>query len=478
MNKSYEFLKKAIDQRVPIYGINTQFGDQVTLLDENFEGSSKEYYESIENRQKALINSHCCGLGDVVLIDFVRVAMILRAHCLSQGYSGVKYSAVNALVSFYNHDINPIVRQFGSIGASGDLIPLASIATAIIGGNTEVVYRGKIIKATQALKLTGLQKYNPQIREGLAMINGTTFMTAIAALAVYELKRLFDQMLTAIALSLESLKVIDCAYHPLVHEVKRHKGEIEVNNFVLACWRGSQLITNINEARSKLERPIQDYYSLRSVSQGFGPFFENLDRSINWIENEINSVNDNPIIDLDNAKIHHGANFMGYYITDACDLLKMNIAQAATWIHALLAVMVHPRKNNALPANLVKDPSNQNGFRPLQLLAASITVQCRKLAQCHQSYMLPTEGDNQDVNSLGTHAAFDLQNAVTYLDKLTAILYLAVAQALELRGIEKISDTGKKILASIRKVSPTIGKCRPLTNELNNVVMMLREEKI
>ena len=164
-------------------------------------------------------------------------------------------------------------------------------------------------------------------------------MTAIASLAIYKLKRLTRQMLFAIAMSLESMMVISSGYHPLVHQLKRQAGECKVNDFLLDFWKDSHLITDLDKLRkenitSTSTRPMQDYYSLRSVSQGFGPFQENLERAATWVENEMNSVNDNPIIDAEENQILHSANFMGYYITDACDILKMDIAQASTWIHA------------------------------------------------------------------------------------------------------------------------------------------------
>jgi histidine ammonia-lyase len=192
----------------------------------------------------------------------------------------------------------------------------------------------------------------------------------------------------------------------------------------------------------------------------------------------MNSVNDNPIIDTVENKVHHNANFMGYYITDASDKLKIDIAQASTWIHALLANLVHPRKNHHLPANLVQNPGRQNGFRPLQLLAASLAVQNRKLAQAHQAFMLPTEGDNQDVNSLGTHAAFDLRDAVNNLERLTAILFLASVQALEFRGIEKAGLQSRQIYDVIRKHSATVADCRPMSDEIASICQLMEDEKI
>jgi histidine ammonia-lyase len=331
--------------------------------------------------------------------------------------------------------------------------------------------------APEAIQHAGLKPYKPVMRDGLALINGTSFMTAIASLAIHDLQRLFQQMLAAIAMTLEALLVINSAYHPMVHQLKQQAGECDINQFFTDFWQGSQLLTDLDELRATdyTHKPVQDYYSIRSVPQGFGPFQENLQRAIVWIENEMNSVNDNPVIDVAEQNIHHSANFMGYYVTDACDILKMNIAQASTWIHALLANLVHPRKNHDLPVNLVPNPSKHNGFRSMQLLSAALAVQNRKLAQSHQAYTLPTEGDNQDVNSLGTHAALDFQESVANLERLTAILFLAASQALELRGIEKAGQKAQSIYQVIRHYSPTIEHCRPMSEEIAVIIKLLKD---
>lgn len=480
MESSFDFLRSCVDKNMSIYGVNTNFGDQVNFVD------TKPSNESITERQVNIIRSLSCSLGPITPPEIIRNTMMLRAHCLSQGFSGISHEVISTMLDFLNAGVLPVVRQYGSIGASGDLIPLASIAAVLIGEDVEVMYQDKILRAPEAITLAGLKPLSPQLRDGLALINGTSFMTAISSISLYNLRRLFNQMLAAIAMALESMQAISSSYNPLVHQLKGHSGEIAVNNFMLNFWEGSQLLSDLNLLRAESLKPeniekmkrMQDYYSLRSVPQGFGPFYENLDKAVIWTENEMNSINDNPIIDTENEEVYHSANFMGYYITDVCDILKMNISQASMWMHALLANLVHPRKNFNLPANLVENPGKNNGFRSLQLLAAAIAVQNRKLAQSQQAYTLPTEGDNQDVNSLGTHAAFDLREATFNLERLTAITLLAATQALELRGVKKASRRSQEIFDVIRSVSPTVLNCRPMADELHNVIKLLEDEKI
>lgn len=480
IDKCFNFLKSQIASRVTVYGINTNFGDQVTYIDPHLTSSDELYYQSINKRQENIIKSLSCGLGMEVDPSIVKVTMMLRAHCLAQGYSGVHPNTVETLLSHLNADIIPIVHQYGSIGASGDLIPLGNIAASALGLDVEVACQGVRMPASQAIQHAGIPKLCPQLRDGLGLVNGTSFMTAISSLAMYDLRRLFNQMLMAMGMSLEAMQVKTSAYHPLTHQLKGHIGEMKVAEFLMEFWSDSQLVVNTIEAgtsASSVHR-VQDYYSLRAIAQGFGPFYENLHQAVKWVENEMNSVNDNPIIDTDNSAILHSANFMGYYITDACDLLKIDIAQASSWLHALLANMVHARKNKNLPTNIVEFPETNNGFRSMQLLSAAITVQNRKLAQSHQSFMIPTEGDNQDVNSLGTHAAFDLREAVANLERLTAILFLASVQALEMRGIENASAQSRHIYRIIRDASPTLTECRPMAEEINAIITLLKDELI
>lgn len=477
MTESNAFFTGKVESRVPIYGLNTQFGDQVVLLDkhlDDYEGES--YQNSLKNRQNSLIKSHNCGMGELAPTEVVRGAMLLRSRCMSRGYSGVRPEVVDAYFEFLNRGITPDCFRYGSIGASGDLVPLATIAAAVVGEDVQVRYDGASLPVRTLLGQLGMSPLQIQGREGLALINGTSFMSSIAGLALHDLTNLYDSMLSVIAMALESLMVIEDGYHPIVHELKGHVGELAVAERIRGSWAGSKLIRDLHKARSEntTEIGVQDYYSLRSVAQGFGVFHENLARAKQWIESEMNSVNDNPIVVPEHQQVYHTANFMGYYVSSASDMLRADIAQAATWIHALVANLVHPRKNRGLPVNLIEDPTNFSGFRPIQILAASLTVQTRKLAQSHASFVLPTEGDNQDVNSLGTHAAFDLRASVAHLQELTGILLMAASQALELRGLDKASTKSRAVVDEYRRTVPYLREDRLVHGDLVATVKVMQ----
>jgi histidine ammonia-lyase len=477
MNECHAFFTGKIDSRVPIYGLNTQFGDQVVLLDKHLDDYEGDHYQdSLKNRQNSLIKSHNCGMGELAPTEAVRGAMLLRSRCLSRGYSGVRPEVVDAYFEFLNRGITPDCFRYGSIGASGDLVPLATIAAAVVGEDVQVRYDGGTLPARALMSQLGISPLKIQGREGLALINGTSFMSSIAGLALHDLSNLFDSMLSVIAMALESLLVIEDGYHPIVHALKGHLGESVVAERIRSSWAGSRLIRDLEKARTEgtAEIGVQDYYSLRSVAQGFGVFQENLERATQWIEAEMNSVNDNPIAVPAQQQVYHTANFMGYYVSSACDMLRADIAQAATWLHALVANLVHPRKSRGLPVNLIEDPVNYSGFRPIQILAASLTIQCRKLAQSHASFVIPTEGDNQDVNSLGTHAAFDLRASVEHLQELTGILLMAASQALELRGLEKASGKSRAVVEEYRQTVPFLREDRLVHADLTATVGAMR----
>lgn len=447
MERSREVVDAYIDRREPVYGVSTQFGSDIERVDQTIELDDADVHmRSLQERQAALVRSHQCGVGDAVSADIVRAAMLLRAHSLAQGHSGVRPVVVQALIDHLNTDALPVVRRYGSVGASGDLIPLSAIAELLVAD--------------------GLQLH---AKEGLALMNGTSFMTGAAALTLADMRALFPVLLSAIGMTLESFTLIDGAYQPFVHHVKGHPGQIAVNDFLRSFFSGTELID---------QEGIQDYYSLRAVPQGFGPFYENILRATEWIEREANSVNDNPIVGTDPDRVYHGANFMGYFVTQTCDMLVTDIAQAGTWIHALLGNLLNPRKSKGLPANLTQHPYSANGFKATQLLAASLAVEIRKRSLPYQAVMLPTEGDNQDVVSLGAHAAFNLRDTHTLLEYLVAILLLAGAQALELRGVDKASPRARALHDAVRSVSAFVDDDRPLHDDIDRVVALIRSNAL
>lgn len=471
MQESFDFLKSKIDSGEVVYGITTQFGNQVSVLDSNFKsGNNSEYYNSIIQRQINLIMSHDCSVGDPLPDRITKLAILLRSHALSLGYSGVSVKTVEHLKVLFDKNCIPVVRRYGSIGASGDLIPLAAIASTLIGTHDEVSTDKGIISSVDMLKNINMEVLEIRMREGLALINGTSYLTAIAANAHYNFEKVFSSILSSFALILESLEANDSPFRPLVHDLKYHEGSKKIASFFMNYWKDSKYIFTGSINKSNLDNAaLQNYYSLRSIPQGLGTVIDSMQTATRYIENEMNSANDNPIISLESNKILHNANFMGFYVTEASELMCNSVSLLSTWIHALLAVVVHPGKNNHLPTNLIEDFSINSGFRPLQILSASITVQNRSLNQNFYNFMVPTEGDNQDVSSLGFHAAMNYFESVSNLAQLASIIALASAQAADLKGIDKLSSSGREHYNFIRKFSKKIESDRIPSSDINRL---------
>jgi len=474
MNQSRAVLQQFVDQRLPVYGVSTQFGDDAHRV--HISGDYDDYLQSLVRRQNNVIQALGCELGEESTEEIIRATMLLRIHALAQGASGVRPEIVDAILELLRHDILPVLRRYGSVGASGDLIPLSALARVLTGGH-QVRHGGKLLPASEGLRLAGIRPMLLQMKEGLAIVNGTSFSTALAAYATHKLCHLLPLSIAASAACAEAMRVMDSGYCAFVHESKHHRGSIQIANFVRLCWENSSLIRSLDALRGEwrdsllsrgtaAQEHVQDFYSLRSIAQGFGPFYDDLERAVPWVENEMNSANDNPIIQVKENRIYHGANFLSDYIATICDQLRADIAKGSTWMHALLGNLVHPRKNRGLPANLVSDPEEYTGFKTIQLLAASLAIHNRSRSLPVAAVMLPTEGDNQDMVSLGTHSALDLLEVTENYARLTGIMCVAAAQALELRGIEKAGRVSRDIHAFVRRYVPFLGRDRALGDEL------------
>ncbi|WP_407522702.1 HAL/PAL/TAL family ammonia-lyase [Methylobacterium oryzisoli] len=469
--------------RLPVYGVNTQFGDDAYRV--VIEGDYEKYVLSVAHRQNDVMRALGCGVGDVHSPEICRATIALRVHLLAQGCSGVRRILVERLAKLLAADVIPYFYKFGSVGASGDLVPLSAIARLTMGEG-EVRFQGEQCTAAEALRRVGLLPDPLTMKEGLAIVNGTSFMTAIAALAVSRLCWLLPLSIAAAATSVEAMLGMDSPYEPFVHEGKHHSGQVRVASFVRKCWENSSLIRSLDTLRQEWrtmilgsgraeQENVQDYYSLRGIAHGFGPFYDDLERAVEWVENEMNSLNDNPLIDSDHQRIHSSANFLGDYIAVICDHLRSDVAKSGTWLHALLGNLVNPRKNRGLPSCLVRDPDSTTGFKTVQLLMASLVIENRGRCVPVSSVMLPTEGDNQDMVSLGTHSATQLMEVVDNFQLIVAIMLVSVAQAIELRGIDKASDGGRAIVHFVRQSCLFLDRDRALRDEILEVSRRLRQ---
>jgi len=466
-----------------IYGVNTGFGGNVRFLIPA---------AKLARHQENLFQYMICGTGAHLPQEVVRAPMLLRANALAKGYSGVRQLVIERLLDLLNHDITPIVPRYGSVGASGDLIPAAYIGRALLGQG-DVVYKGKRMEAKEALQKTCLEPIRLEAKEGLALINGTTVMTGIGSLVIHDGAYLCQLALACSGLALEVLQGTDDPFQEAVQRVKNHPGQIRAAAICRKLLEGSRYVRNLDEIRKRIgekrrkldlgigrsDEAIQSPYSLRCVPQGLGPALDALREHRVTFEREINSVNDNPLVDPNNGRIFHTGNFYGGHIAHALDCWKLDLATMGNWLHALMAMVVDDRFSNGLPPNLVPNPGLFSGFKGMQVSLTSLICQLRHTANPSMIHSLPTEQYNQDMVSLGTHSALTAMDMTEILQDATAILLITLCQAIDLRGGSgPLGQGDKEIYETIRKQVEFMERDRPLENDIANVKGMIKKKLI
>ncbi|HTQ54729.1 MAG TPA: aromatic amino acid ammonia-lyase [Bryobacteraceae bacterium] len=431
-----------------IYGVNTGVGGNIKF---------SLNAEQTERFQHNLMNHLSCGTGAPLPAEVVRAAMLLRLATFARGSSAVRPELADGLAALLNHGIVPVVPRYGSVGASGDLMPSAYIARTLLGiGQAD--YQGRRVTAAEALRAAGIETMHFAPKEGLALINGTTSMTAFAALLFVDAGQVLRALLGAVALAIEALQAPAEAYQPWVHESKSHPGQIAVAAYVRGLLAGSGYVK---------ESSMQACYSLRCVPQGIGPAWEGLDGGRAVIEREINSANDNPLIDPDTGNLYRAGNFYGGHISRLLDTWKLDFAIEGNWANALFAVLVDDRFNGGLPANLVPDPGMNSGFKGMQLSITSLACAIRQMAGPSSIHSLPTEQYNQDLVSLGMHSAVTAAETLECLRNATAMVLLAGTQAVDLRGgPARLGAGSRQVYEAVRKTAAFLECDRPMEGDV------------
>jgi phenylalanine ammonia-lyase len=480
---SRELLEEKLRRGEIIYGVNTGLGGNVRFI-----LPARDLAKHQENIFQFLI----CGSGDPLPKDAVRAAILLRANALAKGYSAVRPVVIERLIELLNHDITPIVPSYGSVGASGDLIPSAYIGRVLLGQG-EVVFKRRTVAAQKALAEAGLRPLSLKPKEGLALINGTTVMTGIAALQIHDGDYLCRLALACCALALEALKSMDDPLRESVQTVKNHPGQIEAAAFCRNLIAGSRYLRDLDEIRERIgqryqqtdgtigrsDEAIQTPYSLRCIPQGIGPALEAVRGHQIVIEREINSANDNPLVDPIEGRIYHTGNFYGGHVAHALDSWKVDLVTLGNWLHALMAMVVDERFNNGLPANLAPKPGLFSGFKGMQLCLTSLVCALRHLSNPSLIHSLPTEQYNQDMVSLGTHSALTAMQMTTILRDAVAITLIALCQAIDLRGGGGGLGKGSRVVyEAIRHEVLFLEEDRPLDDDIRKVAALIRERSI
>ena len=460
MESSRRLLYAAVEADVPVYGVTTGYGKSC---------GNRLNIKTVLNGGGNLMRFHGCGTGEPLGIEETRAAMLCRLFCLARGYSAVSLPLLERLAAFLNLGITPVVPSEGSVGASGDLTPLSYILSAL-AGEREVYYRGERMPAMQALRKAKLKPYAFELKEPLAMVNGTSVMTGIAAVVLDRVYHILDAATGASALCVHALRGNAHHYHPAIGEAKPFPGQIAV-----AARIRKLLTAKVSGGDLEAEGPetLQDPYSLRCAPQIMGVLHDALTWIRPWIEIEANSANDNPLFAMESDRPLMGGNFYGGHIAFAMDALKSALASVADMADRQVALLVNPNVNRGLPADLVRVTGeardHHHGFKAMSITASALTAEALKATMPAASFSRSTESHNQDKVSMGTIAARDAARVCTLVERVVAIHLLAAAQACEIRGRVDDRPSLAKLVEELRLLAEPMIEDRPMDADIETL---------
>ncbi|NND87771.1 MAG: histidine ammonia-lyase [Flavobacteriaceae bacterium] len=456
INRSYRYLSEKIkESSAPIYGINTGFG---SLCDVEI---AKDHLSQL---QENLVMSHACGTGELVPKPIVKLMLLLKIQSLSYGYSGVQLVTVKRLIDFYNNDILPVIYNQGSLGASGDLAPLAHLSLPLLGKG-EVHGENGFIKSEEILKKYNWQPIQLQAKEGLALLNGTQFMSAYSVhclLKGYKLSYLAD-LIGAI-----SVDAFDCnmsPFDPLVHFIRPHRGQVKTAERILEFLSGSEIGASEN-------KKVQDPYSFRCIPQVHGATKDTLHFVERTVKTEINSVTDNPNIFIKEDKIISGGNFHGQPLALGLDYLGIALAELGNISERRTYQMVSGLRE--LPDFLVNNPGLNSGFMIPQYTAASIVSANKQLATPASVDSIVSSNGQEDHVSMGANSATKCLRIVDNLETILAIELLNASQALQFRQPKKTSPFLESFLKPLHETVPFVEEDRILAYDIHACIAFLQ----
>ena len=453
VDASFQFLKHFSTGKL-IYGINTGFGPMA------------QYKISDENRlqlQYNLIRSHSSGMGNTISPLLGRAVLLARLNSLMQAHSGIHTSLVELLAAFINHNIVPRIYEHGGVGASGDLVQLAHLGLNLIGEG-KVWYESGWQDTADVLKKAGLKPLEIQIREGLSVINGTSAMTGIGLVNIFLAKKLLAWSVMFSSMTNEIVEAYDDHYSKELNIVKHHTGQ----NYVAAMMRGmlkdskmihsrtEHLYNPANIEHDVFEDKVQEYYSLRCVTQILGPVYDTIEHAERILIEELNSVNDNPVIDHQNRNIFHGGNFHGDYVSLEMDKLKIAITKLSMLSERQLNYLLNDKLNQILPPFVNLGVLGFNfGMQGMQFTAVSTVAENQTLSYPMYVHSIPNNNDNQDIVSMGCNAALMSKKVIDNSFEVLTIQAVTIAQAIDyLKCQEKLSPATHRVYSSIRKIFP------------------------
>lgn len=454
-----EYLDRKIkESEQPIYGITTGFGSLCNI---------SVGADELSQLQRNLVMSHACGTGEKVPSQIVRLILLLKIQSLSYGYSGVQLQTVERLVEFYNRDILPVVYQQGSLGASGDLAPLAHLSLPLLGLG-EVEYEGRRRPASEVLEELGWEPLELQSKEGLALLNGTQFMSAYGVWSIIQARRLSDWADRIGALSLDAFDGRVEPFCDEVHVIRAHRGQLATARAVRRLLEGSELIR-------RPKKHVQDPYSFRCMPQVHGATKDTIDYVESVLETEINSPTDNPTVFPEEDMVVSAGNFHGQPIALAMDFLAIALAELGNISERRTYKLISGSRG--LPNFLVANPGLNSGFMIPQYTAASIVSQTKCLCMPASVDSIPSSQGQEDHVSMGSNAATKLYRVVLNTERVLAIELFNAAQALEFRRPAHTSPELERMVADFRKKVPFIDNDTVMYPHIESSVQFLREKR-
>lgn len=452
IDKCFKFLKQYSDKKL-IYGINTGFGPMAQYRIPNEERHALQFN---------LIRSHASGCGDILNPIFLKATLVARLSSLMKAKSGIHRGTVELLRDFINHEILPLIFAHGGVGASGDLVQLAHVALCLIGEG-EVVYKGKLQNTKGVLAKNNLKPLEVHIREGLALMNGTSCMTGIGMINTILSYRAAKWGMLMSAMVNEISEAYDDHISKELNQVKPHAGQQQVATAMRKILKGSKLLKNRHEhlydkevLADVLDEKVQEYYSSRCIPQIIGPIWDTIAYTEKILTEEINSANDNPIIDYQNGNIYHGGNFHGDYVSIEMDKLKIAITKLSMLAERQLNYLLNHNLNQKLSPfiNLGKLGLNF-GMQGMQYTATSTVAENQTLSNPMYVHSIPNNNDNQDIVSMGTNSALLCNKVIENTFDVFAVHLIAICQAVDYRGIQsKLSPITKSVYETVRKIIP------------------------
>ncbi len=452
-----KYVKRLVASREAVYGVNTGFGDLSTV---------RVSPEDARALQRNLLRSHAVGTGEPLPEEVVRAILLLRANTLAAGRSGVRPETLDLLVDMLNRGVVPVVPEHGSVGASGDLAPLAHLSLVAIGEG-EAFHEGVRMSGADAMKRAGLRPATLEAKEGISLINGTQVMTALACLALHDAELLAVEADIVGALTAEALRATDRAWDTALHQTRPYPGQLRVAANLRALMNGSAIVAShrANDPR------VQDAYSIRCMPQVHGAARDSLAHVRRVLEIEINSVTDNPLVFPELERVISGGNFHGEPVAIVCDLATIAVTELADISESRIERLMDPHASR-LPPFLTPRPGLNSGFMVTQYASAALLTELRLLASPASVHSIPTSAGMEDHVSMGVHAARKFRESVGLARYVLATEALAAAQGVDLVGLEP-GPAVRAAHRAIREASPRLADDRALSADLARVAELI-----